>query len=93
VIKAPWTFCTSGLVPSSLFILGTNITVVDGSDHTLKLFQRPDFHSHAVNGKGENDLSRVLRQELLNGPSDRDPLASMVRGERFGTVAKLHPGV
>ncbi|CAI7645103.1 unnamed protein product [Penicillium glandicola] len=24
-----------------------------------------------------NDLSRVLRQELLNGPSDRDPLASM----------------
>ncbi|KAJ5773077.1 Regulatory subunit Dfp1/Him1 central region [Penicillium paradoxum] len=31
----------------------------------------------AANGKGENDLSRVLRQELLNGPSDRDPLASM----------------
>ncbi|KAJ5686376.1 hypothetical protein N7536_008995 [Penicillium majusculum] len=32
---------------------------------------------NAVNGRGENDLSRVLRQELLNGPSDRDPLASM----------------
>ncbi|CAG8032963.1 unnamed protein product [Penicillium salamii] len=31
----------------------------------------------AGHGKGENDLSRVLRQELLNGPSDRDPLASM----------------
>ncbi|CAG8153396.1 unnamed protein product [Penicillium olsonii] len=31
----------------------------------------------AAHGKGENDLSRVLRQELLNGPSDRDPLASM----------------
>ncbi|KAJ5959384.1 Regulatory subunit Dfp1/Him1 central region [Penicillium vulpinum] len=31
----------------------------------------------AANGKGENDLSRVLRQELLNGPSDRDPLTSM----------------
>lgn len=30
-----------------------------------------------VHGKGENDLSRVLRQELLNGPSDRDPLSSM----------------
>lgn len=30
-----------------------------------------------ANGKGEHDLSRVLRQELLNGPSDRDPLASM----------------
>lgn len=28
-------------------------------------------------GRGENDLSRVLRQELLNGPSDRDPFASM----------------
>ncbi|KAJ5594935.1 uncharacterized protein N7459_001143 [Penicillium hispanicum] len=28
-------------------------------------------------GKGDNDLSRVLRQELLNGPSDRDPLSSM----------------
>lgn len=32
---------------------------------------------NAGNGKGENDLSRVLRQELLNGPSDRDPLTSM----------------
>ncbi|KAJ5991115.1 hypothetical protein N7522_011322 [Penicillium canescens] len=32
---------------------------------------------NAANGKGENDLSRVLRQELLNGPSDRDPLSSM----------------
>ncbi|KAJ5383608.1 Regulatory subunit Dfp1/Him1 central region [Penicillium concentricum] len=31
----------------------------------------------AANGRGENDLSRVLRQELLNGPSDRDPLTSM----------------
>jgi regulatory subunit for Cdc7p protein kinase len=31
----------------------------------------------AANGRGENDLSRVLRQELLNGPSDRDPLSSM----------------
>ncbi|KAF7718279.1 Uncharacterized protein PECH_002100 [Penicillium ucsense] len=30
-----------------------------------------------AHGKGENDLSRVLRQELLNGPSDRDPFASM----------------
>ncbi|KAJ5495945.1 hypothetical protein N7539_001061 [Penicillium diatomitis] len=30
-----------------------------------------------THGKGENDLSRVLRQELLNGPSDRDPFASM----------------
>lgn len=31
-------------------------------------------------GRGENDvdeLSRVLRQEALNGPSDRDPLSSM----------------
>lgn len=32
---------------------------------------------HAQHGKGDNDLSRVLRQEMLNGPSDRDPLASM----------------
>ncbi|CAI7601792.1 unnamed protein product [Penicillium pancosmium] len=32
---------------------------------------------HASHGKGDNDLSRVLRQEMLNGPSDRDPLASM----------------
>jgi regulatory subunit for Cdc7p protein kinase len=32
---------------------------------------------HATQGKGETDLSRVLRQELLNGPSDRDPFASM----------------
>ncbi|QQK42634.1 Regulatory subunit Dfp1/Him1, central region [Penicillium digitatum] len=32
---------------------------------------------NTVNGRGENDLSRVLRQELLNGPSDRDPLASI----------------
>ncbi|KXG48075.1 Regulatory subunit Dfp1/Him1, central region [Penicillium griseofulvum] len=32
---------------------------------------------NAANGRGENDLSRVLRQELLNGPSDRDPLTSM----------------
>ncbi|KAJ5190925.1 uncharacterized protein N7498_009910 [Penicillium cinerascens] len=31
----------------------------------------------SANGRGENDLSRVLRQELLNGPSDRDPLSSM----------------
>ncbi|KAJ5513257.1 Regulatory subunit Dfp1/Him1 central region [Penicillium fimorum] len=31
----------------------------------------------AANGRGENDLSRVLRQELLNGPSDRDPLTAM----------------
>ncbi|KAJ5105768.1 hypothetical protein NUU61_003115 [Penicillium alfredii] len=30
-----------------------------------------------THGKGETDLSRVLRQELLNGPSDRDPLSSM----------------
>lgn len=30
-----------------------------------------------AHGKGENDLSRVLRQELLTGPSDRDPLSSM----------------
>ena len=30
-----------------------------------------------AHGRGENDLSRVLRQELLNGPSDRDPFASM----------------
>ncbi|KAJ5662151.1 uncharacterized protein N7477_009767 [Penicillium maclennaniae] len=30
-----------------------------------------------ANGRGENDLSRVLRQEALNGPSDRDPLSSM----------------
>ncbi|GLI76336.1 Cdc7p-Dbf4p kinase complex regulatory subunit [Penicillium ochrochloron] len=30
-----------------------------------------------THGRGENDLSRVLRQELLNGPSDRDPFASM----------------
>ncbi|KAJ5759474.1 hypothetical protein N7520_006630 [Penicillium odoratum] len=30
-----------------------------------------------ANGRGENDLSRVLRQELMNGPSDRDPLSSM----------------
>ncbi|KAJ5835860.1 Regulatory subunit Dfp1/Him1 central region [Penicillium robsamsonii] len=30
-----------------------------------------------ANERGENDLSRVLRQELLNGPSDRDPLTSM----------------
>lgn len=30
-----------------------------------------------THGKGDNDLSRVLRQELLNGPSDRDPLSSM----------------
>lgn len=29
------------------------------------------------NARGENDLSRVLRQEALNGPSDRDPLSSM----------------
>lgn len=33
--------------------------------------------ANGANGKVENDLSRVLRQELLNGPSDRDPLASM----------------
>lgn len=32
---------------------------------------------NTANGKGDNDLSRVLRQELLNGPSDRDPLSSM----------------
>ncbi|KAJ5596357.1 hypothetical protein N7450_002815 [Penicillium hetheringtonii] len=32
---------------------------------------------NATHGKGDNDLSRVLRQELLNGPSDRDPLSSM----------------
>jgi regulatory subunit for Cdc7p protein kinase len=32
---------------------------------------------NAAHGRGENDLSRVLRQELLNGPSDRDPFASM----------------
>ncbi|KAJ5129462.1 Regulatory subunit Dfp1/Him1 central region [Penicillium bovifimosum] len=32
---------------------------------------------HATHGKGETDLSRLLRQELVNGPSDRDPLASM----------------
>ncbi|KAJ5549992.1 Regulatory subunit Dfp1/Him1 central region [Penicillium sp. DV-2018c] len=32
---------------------------------------------HATQGKGENDLSRLLRQELVNGPSDRDPFASM----------------
>lgn len=32
---------------------------------------------NALQGKGDNDLSRVLRQELLNGPSDRDPLSSM----------------
>ncbi|KAJ5173337.1 hypothetical protein N7492_005930 [Penicillium capsulatum] len=32
---------------------------------------------NAAHGKGDNDLSRVLRQELLNGPSDRDPLSSM----------------
>ncbi|KAJ5164430.1 Regulatory subunit Dfp1/Him1 central region [Penicillium coprophilum] len=32
---------------------------------------------NVANGRGENDLSRVLRQELLNGPSDRDPLTSM----------------
>ncbi|KAJ5720431.1 uncharacterized protein N7483_008365 [Penicillium malachiteum] len=30
-----------------------------------------------ASGRGENDLSRVLRQELLNGPSDRDPFSSM----------------
>lgn len=28
-------------------------------------------------GRGDNDLSRVLRNELLNGPSDRDPLSAM----------------
>ncbi|KAL2012321.1 hypothetical protein VTN00DRAFT_5039 [Thermoascus crustaceus] len=28
-------------------------------------------------GRGEADLSQVLRNELLNGPSDRDPSASM----------------
>jgi regulatory subunit for Cdc7p protein kinase len=33
--------------------------------------------ANCANGKVDNDLSRVLRQELLNGPSDRDPLASM----------------
>lgn len=27
-------------------------------------------------GKGENDLSQVLRNELVNGPSDRDPFSS-----------------
>ncbi|KAJ6160751.1 hypothetical protein N7470_004147 [Penicillium chermesinum] len=32
---------------------------------------------HATTGRGDADLSRVLRQELLNGPSDRDPLSSM----------------
>ena len=32
---------------------------------------------NTTNGKGDNDLSRLLRQELVNGPSDRDPLSSM----------------
>lgn len=33
--------------------------------------------NNTSHGKGDNDLSRVLRQEMLNGPSDRDPFASM----------------
>ncbi|KAJ5669827.1 hypothetical protein N7462_010897 [Penicillium macrosclerotiorum] len=30
-----------------------------------------------AHGRGDNDLSRVLRHELLNGPSDRDPFSSL----------------
>ncbi|KAK9853673.1 hsk1-interacting molecule 1 [Penicillium brevicompactum] len=44
----------------------------------------------AGQGKGDNDLSRVLRQELLNGPSDRDPLASMEMLTFKGPVIYIH---
>ena len=33
--------------------------------------------STQANTGRDNDLSRVLRQEQMNGPSDRDPLSSM----------------
>ncbi|OJJ43978.1 hypothetical protein ASPZODRAFT_153959 [Penicilliopsis zonata CBS 506.65] len=38
-----------------------------------------NYHAAGGNGRGrgEADLSQVLRNELLNGPSDRDPLSSI----------------
>lgn len=34
-------------------------------------------HGGGNTRKGENDLSQVLRNELVNGPSDRDPFSSI----------------
>ncbi|KAJ5612798.1 hypothetical protein N7510_005992 [Penicillium lagena] len=43
-----------------------------------------------AHGKGDNDLSRVLRQEMLNGPSDRDPLSSMEMIMFKGSFIYIH---
>jgi regulatory subunit for Cdc7p protein kinase len=55
------------------------ITTINDSDIGAQAdsASRNKTAGNTANAKGENDLSRVLRQELLNGPSDRDPLSSM----------------
>ncbi|KAI2726793.1 hypothetical protein CBS147354_4026 [Penicillium roqueforti] len=52
------------------------ITTINDSDIAAQYEQAA--RNKAAGGNAANaDLSRVLRQELLNGPSDRDPLASL----------------
>ncbi|KAI9925220.1 hypothetical protein MW887_006140 [Aspergillus wentii] len=50
-----------------------NDAEISGHHHTT----RNNTVGGTTRARGETDLSQVLRNELLNGPSDRDPLSSL----------------
>ncbi|KAJ5090146.1 hypothetical protein N7532_008830 [Penicillium argentinense] len=68
----------------------TTINDNDISGHHDAASRSKTAGGHTAHGKGDNALSRVLRQELLNGPSDRDPLSSMEMQVFKGPFIYIH---